>query len=311
MAFRVTVGTEHLWDTLCYREEDQTFKTAVDNLRDRLQEACTFGPDEPLEDETVFSLVEKFHEQFVKLLDEPQIKDKTLQLQQEVQETGRTVYNYPGFSTTREQAVQSLAMHELFPHGSIDEKGVFLPDYMQDVRFYGVFLQERDPGKGPVPLKTELRYCRQELLEFLPRVECHLCDRLADVYQRAKECQDWLKQQANNETAKSLLSRAAACEETLRIHILSEGFAGYRLLRHVYRHVPSVGSHRLLSAGAVRWGIGRRTVSRVFPVRMWQDHDFSKPVKHFLLKAAEQIGQQDCRVIYPSTPSREQLEDLQ
>jgi hypothetical protein len=100
----------------------------------------------------------------------------------------------------------------------------------------------------------------------------------------------------------------AGSDEVLVIDAVVQGFVGLRSLRRDNRDVPTLGRHRLLSAAATRQGIAKPTVSGLFPIELWRQLD--SPVHHFLLDAAERVGSQGCRPIYPDVPSPDESRDL-
>jgi hypothetical protein len=95
---------------------------------------------------------------------------------------------------------------------------------------------------------------------------------------------------------------------TLTIHPIVEGFRETRGLRRSDPQLPCVGTHRLLSASAVRQGLAYPTLSGLFPTSLWDR--FPTPIRHFLLQAGELAARQSCPVAYPNIPTRDDMNRL-
>ena len=164
----------------------------------------------------------------------------------------------------------------------------------------------------------------------ISKLECHLCDKLSDVYDQAEAHWNELKQRRDNEvrsllegspddTLREIRAHAASAifdreygrvsgEDYLVIDAIVDGFHGHRSLRRDNPEVPSVGNHRLLAASALRRGLAKPEISSLFPIDIWRS--FARPVQHFLLQAAEQVGALSCRPLYPNVPIHEEMQEL-
>src|SRR5579884_1594665 len=147
----------------------------------------------------------------------------------------------------------------------------------------------------------------------LLKVECHLCDTLRGVYDRADSYWNELRTAASSgHPADGVFFdhqfERTAGEDYLVIDAVAHGFQGHRSLRRDNPEVPTLGNHRLLAGKATRQGIGKPVVSGIFPVDLWRL--LESPVQHFILNAAEQVGAEQCPPLYPNMPSEEEMHQL-
>ncbi len=97
-------------------------------------------------------------------------------------------------------------------------------------------------------------------------------------------------------------------DQTLVIDAEVRGFVGYRSLRRDNPDVPTLGRHRLLSAAAIRQGMAKPVISKLFPIQLWRQ--FDPPVQHFLLDAAQRVAAHECPPVYPDVPSSHEALEL-
>lgn len=144
------------------------------------------------------------------------------------------------------------------------------------------------------------------------KLECHLCDTLRDVYDRADAYWNELRATASKGTASDMFFEIqverTAGEDYLVIDAVAHGFQGHRSLRRDNPEVPLLGNHRLLAGKATRQGIGKPVVSGIFPISIWRL--LERPVQHFVLNAAEQVGAEQCPPLYPNMPSESDMRRL-
>jgi hypothetical protein len=359
MAIHVAVATGVVRDVLGWRAPP--FNLAINRIISNLaDEAVWRFPDErALENETVYSVLERFHERFLHQLRSIAGADILSTIREEAGNVARHNYHMPQFTVPEPWIGNLLAIHAVRPHGQDDQRGIFLPDLALTVRLYGCFIED-DPaaahgGFGPGVKKLLrfwrsflpwLRECERRVRRDLPEkerdsavvspsvdelspewqtffsggldaIECRLCDKLFDVLQRAERCRDELRRLVESDRRspkfghgliQRMSGRGEGSDIILTIHPIVEGFRETRALRGTHPELPAVGTHRLLSASAVRQALGHPTLSGLFPTSLWEGLD--QPVRHFLLQAGEQVARQSCPVAYPNLPSSEDMDRL-
>jgi hypothetical protein len=133
----VVVGTSHLSAILGYRLNDALLRPLGDLVGRPIR---TFNSLEELAKVTVFEVLNEFHNQASKRWCATPAEIMTEQ-QQEIIRVGRQEYHYPDFKVTMEDACNSVAIHGLFPHGTLpsSNRKVFLPEFSIGVRCFGFF----------------------------------------------------------------------------------------------------------------------------------------------------------------------------
>jgi hypothetical protein len=329
----VSVGTNYLASLM--ETGRATFGSQVRGDIDQLQKDClkttyiTVAEKDELRKHSVYDLLDKHFRHLKTIVPSDILKV----IRNEIEETGRRDYHFPNFQATQANAENCLAMHQILPHGLItgmatrgypEEDHVFLPDLALGRSFWG-FLGRSVESQVSVLAKLEmwvfdfdrLNCGDGDLPNDLAGLQCHLCDSLESVYDRALRAHDYL-----NRRFDELTRDGWPCSEfdslpffdwnrapkVFTIDPVVTGFQNYRIFRRANPDVPPIASHRLLSRSAVRQGFGMPVVSSYFPSVLWRS--FDPPVKHFVLSAAEQAGSQNCCPIYPDTPSRKEMDSL-
>ncbi len=291
-------------------------------------EGRTYFSGQDLAKVTVFDALEAFHIDICKSLDErdPNLLDDW---RTQIENLGKTRYHRPSFQATGVQAKNSLALHKLFPHGTIavmhgtqsHRSEVYLPDFSVGARLFGLLVDPRvkgpDPEDGVRQIGKQTWHIRNFPLAELWTIECHLCDRLDDVCERARA---YAQQKALGhnfpcpaEEHLSSLSHHIALsvpdiddQPILVIGAVIEGFHGYRSLQAANVDVPSVGGHRLLAAAAIRQRLAMPVATSVFPYALWRT--LPPAIKDFVLNATELVGRSCVQVLFPDAPTKDEFE---
>lgn len=255
---------------------------------------------------TVFEVLEDFHKQASELLCADPAEIMTAR-RDEIMRVARDDYHCPDFEATIEDACRSVAIHGLFPHGTVTSRKakVFLPDFSIAVRCFGFFAWSFS-SDCTIKHLWDNRHAHN-----LQKLECHMCDTLRYVYDQADNYWKELRTAADNDLFKAVVFdtfKRDLNEEYLVIDSVARGFQGHRSLRRDNPEVPVLGNHRLLTGKATRQGIGKPVVSSLFPIALWQR--LGKPVQHFILNAAEKVGAEECPPLYPNIPSEHDMEQL-
>lgn len=330
----VTVGTNYL--SHLFEAGRATFSSQVRGDIERLQKECLalryikVDDKNGLRKHSVYDLLD-LHFRRLKQI----VPGATLEaIRKEIEQTGQRDYHIAAFQATLEDAANSLAIHKVLPHALItgratdgfpEEESVFCPDLAVGRSYWSFLGGEIDYRLSLFGALRSWAYdfvpLDQQIMDGLPdmlvQLQCHLCDSLETVYDRASNALNYLESRFN-ELAKdgwpesplevSLPFFSSISPNVLTIDPAVTGFQNHRIVRRANPNVPPIANHRLISRSALRQGIGMPVVSSLFPSSLWQA--FNAPVKHFILSAAEQAGSQKCRPVYPDTPSRKEMDEV-
>ena len=329
---QIVIGTSHIWQVLGNTEATGLGQLLVEALIPLLgSPIVTAATTDDLDTITVYDALHVFHQ---KLTEQLKIHAEQLLSTQktEILELANNLYHLPAFDMTEEDVLNYFAVHDLFSHGRVAQKSnqipVYLPDYSNGARLLGCLtipvhrwmerLRQEHPDMAAGGLEHLARWKTQSVLHtldeaiypratYFDKLECHLCDSLRTVYNRATAFSEWLWS-VSEPRARFVNMPEPGAEVALVIDALRQVFFWLRSLRRDEVDVPSIARHRVFSAAATRQGIAKPVVSRLFPIEVWEQ--FDSPVRHFLLDAAERAGAATCRTVYPDTPSREEVEGL-
>ncbi len=206
----IVVGTEYLHATLSSQFPlvkdalDPTGKQPLVGVPIR-----SVGSRNELKHTTVFDVFKAFHEEAThRLSSDPAMIIEAQR--QEILHLADEEYHLPDFECCEKDACNSLAIHGLFPHGRVirEEEPVpgFLPDFSIGARCYAFF------GKSPVRHDLDGTIGRLWMQQRwsskggvgISKLECHLCDSLFDVYDRADARWKDLKQTLDKEVQATL-----------------------------------------------------------------------------------------------------------
>lgn len=242
---------------------------------------------------------------------------------------GRDGYNQPRFEADDKHVLDWLGLRGVAPHGRIRPKpetdqdvlpaqDCYLPDLSLDIRLYAFFSSDDSLSSDPVGFmhNNAHSYDREETTGVLDgevglsTIECHLCDTIQTVYQRAAALADRLKNEKEN-GGHPFTHFGIELEDrsTLLLEGIIRGFRGYRSLRRSDPHVPLVGAHPALSRAAIRQGLAWPKVSAVLPRRVWSR--LSDIAKDTLIEAAEVVAAATATPICPLTPTESEMRQLQ
>lgn len=160
----VVVGTSHLSAVLGYRRGHQ-FNAVLRRTLEPLvgMPIRTLNTAADLAGVTVFEVLEDFHNRASALLRAEPAEVMTAQ-RDEIMRVAQQEYHYPAFETTIEDACCSVAIHGLFPHGTLTSRGTkaFLPEFSIGVRCFGFFA--RSPSSTGTTLHSQKF---QEIADFI------------------------------------------------------------------------------------------------------------------------------------------------
>jgi hypothetical protein len=269
---------------------------------------------------TVYTLLEAFHGDLTDSLNRAAPAFLEI-VRNQIQRTARDLYQRPDFECTQVDAANVFSLHKVFAHGSVEiapfrpfagvgrSRMAYIPDFC-----VGVSLKAHFVGGSP-----------------LPAVDCHVCDTLWEVRERARSIERdadifgsealtrpqriaRVAQYFDPDTAEFWELVEAGHDNQSRfsevvIDARVEGFWNYRrLVSSFSTGSRSVELTPLLSASAWRIGQARRWIDSVIPYTVWTR--LPKPERHFCLSAAEQVCRHQFVRLVPNIPNPDNLADL-
>jgi hypothetical protein len=160
----IVVATSHLSAILGYRRGHQ-FNAVLRRTLEPLvgMPIRTVNTPADLSGVTVFEVLEDFHNRASVLLRAEPAEAMTTQ-RNEIMRVGRQEYHYPDFEANIDDACRSVAIHGLFPHGTLTSRGTqaFLPEFSIGVCCFGFF------ARSHTSIQVRVADIRSDLPEKCP-----------------------------------------------------------------------------------------------------------------------------------------------